>query len=150
MFYGAIPEAGHARHSQRPIGVWSRLQLVLRSARYLAVAAQALANILDLDQVVLTGPSFALAGSLYVPAIRERLARSFFARASHPVDVVISPHASDAAAIGGAALVLQGELAPRRSSQMFPAVVRRSALVHSRLRWPPRPSLTIESPAAST
>ena len=105
--------------------------LLLRSARYLGVAAQALANILDLDLVVLTGPSFALAGSLYVPAIREQLARSFFARASHPVDVVISPHASEAAAVGGAALVLQSELAPRQSSQRVPALVGRP------VRWPP-------------
>ena len=97
--------------------------LVLRSARYLGVAAQTLANILDLDQVVLTGPSFALAGSLYVPAIREQLAGTFFARASHPVDVVISAHALESAAVGGAALVLQSELAPRRSTQRFPALV---------------------------
>ena len=91
--------------------------LLQRSARYLAVAAQALANILDLDLIVLTGPSFALAGSLYVPTIREHLDRTFFGRATHPVDVVISPHASEAAAIGGAALVLQSELAPRHSFQ---------------------------------
>ena len=92
-------------------------ELLQRSARYLAVAAQALANILDLDLIVLTGPSFALAGSLYVPTIREHLDRTFFGRATHPVDVVISPHASEAAAIGGAALVLQSELAPRHTFQ---------------------------------
>jgi predicted NBD/HSP70 family sugar kinase len=107
--------------------------LVLRSARYLAVAAQALANILDLDQVVLTGPSFALSGSLYVPAIREQLSRTFFARASHPVEVVISAHALEAAAVGGAALVLQSELAPRRSSRQLPAVAGRAAAGRSRL-----------------
>ncbi len=89
--------------------------LLLRSAQYFAVAAQTLANILDVDQIVLTGPSFALAGSLYVPIIREHLDRTFFGRAIHPVDVVISPHASEAAAIGAAALVLQSELAPRNA-----------------------------------
>ena len=112
--------------------------LILRSARYLGVAAQSLANILDLDHVVLTGPSFALAGSLYVPAIREQLARSFFARASHPVDVMISSHASEAAAIGGAAMVLQSRLAPQWLSQPIPAIAGR-AQAPSRLR-PAQPS----------
>lgn len=123
--------------------------LVLRSARYLGVAAQALANILDLDQVVLTGPSFALAGSLYVPAIREQLARTFFARASHPIDVVISAHALEAAAVGGAALVLQSELAPRRSSQRIPPVVGGSLPGGSRLVRSPRSSMATASPTTS-
>jgi predicted NBD/HSP70 family sugar kinase len=123
--------------------------LVLRSARYLGVAAQTLANILDLDQVVLTGPSFALAGSLYVPAIREQLARTFFARASHPVDVVISAHALESAAVGGAALVLQSELAPRRSTQRFPALVGQPLPGASRLLRAPQPSLETGSPATS-
>ncbi|MGV8976626.1 MAG: ROK family transcriptional regulator [Cellulomonas sp.] len=94
--------------------------LLLNSARYLALAAQALANILDLDRVVLTGPSFALAGSLYVPVIQQRLDESFFARGSHRVEVVISNRAAEAAAVGGAALVLQSELAPRSSNPRGP------------------------------
>ena len=92
------------------------MRIIHRSARYLALATQTLANIMDLDRVVLTGPSFAHAGSLYLPTIRDHLARSFFARASHPVDVVISQNATEAAAVGGAALVLQSEFAPRASS----------------------------------
>ena len=96
--------------------------IVLRSARYVAVATQTLANVLDLDLIVLTGPSFAIAGSLYVPAIRDQLARTFFGRASHPVDVLISPAGTfpEAAAIGGAALVLQSELAPRQAGVRMP------------------------------
>ncbi len=86
------------------------------SARYVSVAAQSLANIMDLDRIVLTGPAFAQAGSLYVPEIRKRLDNSFFARTTHPIEVQISLHAAEAAAIGGAALVLQSELAPRASS----------------------------------
>ncbi|WP_034648113.1 ROK family transcriptional regulator [Cellulomonas sp. HZM] len=101
-------------------GTEPAVQIVEHSARYVAVAVQALANIMDLDLVVLTGPSFAHAGSLYVPAIQQRLVRGFFARASHPVEVVISTHASESAAIGGAALVLQSELAPRASSAVSP------------------------------
>lgn len=87
-----------------------------RSARYMAMAAQTLANIMDLNRIVLTGPAFAQAGSLYVPIVREQLDRSFFARSTHPIEVTISENASEAAAIGGAALVLQSELAPRASS----------------------------------
>ncbi|RMB58971.1 ROK family transcriptional regulator [Tessaracoccus antarcticus] len=91
-------------------------EILHRSARYVALAAQALANLMDLDRIVLTGPAFAQAGSLYVPAIRDQLDRSFFARTTHPIEVDISLHAAEAAAIGGAALVLQSELAPRASS----------------------------------
>ncbi|UJP41344.1 ROK family transcriptional regulator [Cellulomonas palmilytica] len=90
------------------------MALLERSAQYLAVAAQTLANVLDLAHVVLTGPSFAIAGSLYLPVIQERLSRTFFARGSHGVRVAISSHAPEAAAVGAAALVLQAELAPRR------------------------------------
>lgn len=117
--------AAVSRAAMREEGV--ARDIVQSSARYLAVAAQALANILDLDQIVLTGPSLAIAGSLYVPAIRDHLNRTFFGRASHPVDVVISPHASEAAAIGGAALVLKSELAPRHSFQRAASATARLA-----------------------
>jgi len=91
------------------------LRLLAESARYLGAAAQVLANVLDLDLVVLTGTSFAHAGSLYLPIVQERLTSGFFARATHGVRVTISSHASEAAAVGGAALVLQAELAPRQA-----------------------------------
>ena len=90
------------------------VRLLQDSARYVAVAAQTLANMLDLEAVVLTGPSFAVAGALYLPVVEERLARSFFARETHPTRVAVSANAPEAAAIGAAALVLQSELSPRR------------------------------------
>jgi len=97
-------------------------QAILRSsARYLGVAAQTLANVMDLDLVVLTGPAFALAGSLYLPALQSQLGQSFFARGSHEVRVTISTNASEAAAVGAAALVLQSELAPRQAGQRLTA-----------------------------
>lgn len=83
------------------------------AADYVAVAVQSLTNILDLDHVVLTGPAFALAGSLFVPAIQRQLAQAFFARGTHGVVVTVSSNASYAAATGAAAMVLQSELAPR-------------------------------------
>ena len=95
--------------------------ILQRSARYLAVAAHTLANIMDLDLVVLTGPSFALAGSLYLPAVESLLGTAFFARQSHAVRVTISTNASDSAAVGAAALVLQSELAPRQSGARMQA-----------------------------
>lgn len=116
-----LPDTGH----EKDFAALARLALANderasdifdRSARYMAMAVQTLANIMDLDRIVLTGPAFAQAGSLYVPAVREQLDRSFFARTTHPIEVSISEHASEAAAIGGAALVLQSELAPRPSS----------------------------------
>lgn len=94
--------------------------LIRQSARYLGLAAQALANLMDLDLVVLTGPAFALAGSLYLPTVQQQLDRSFFARGSHPARATISTTASDAAAVGAAALVLQSELTPARGAR-YPA-----------------------------
>jgi predicted NBD/HSP70 family sugar kinase len=111
--------------------------ILQRSARYIAVAALTLVNVMDLDRVVLTGPSFALAGSLYLPAVESLIASAFFARGSHPVRVTISTNAAEAAAVGAAALVLQSELAPRQSGARLqvelgpeprPAAVRAPAL----------------------
>ncbi|MGN8244793.1 ROK family transcriptional regulator [Cellulomonas soli] len=99
-----------AATAQDPVAVG----LLRDSARYVAVAAQTLANVLDLEAVVLTGPSFALAGAHYLPVVEELLARTFFARETHPTRVAVSANAPDAAAIGAAALVLQSELSPRR------------------------------------
>ena len=91
------------------------MRLLAESAAYLGAAAQVLANVLDLDLVVLTGASFAHAGSLYLPIVQKWLTNGFFARATHDVRVTISSQASESAAVGGAALVLQAELAPRRA-----------------------------------
>jgi predicted NBD/HSP70 family sugar kinase len=93
------------------------------AAEYIAVAVHALANILDLDRVILTGPSFAFAGPLFAPAIRRRLDLNFFARDAHRVEVAISANAAAAAAMGAAAMVLQSELAPRLSVPRRPALV---------------------------
>ncbi|MBW4033625.1 MAG: ROK family transcriptional regulator [Acidobacteria bacterium] len=89
------------------------LALITESAEHLATAVVSLANLFDLDSVSLAGPAFAIAGSLYVRIIAERLEREFFARAHHGIRVRLSTHVSDAAAVGGAALVLQTILAPR-------------------------------------
>ncbi|WP_432742204.1 ROK family transcriptional regulator [Streptomyces sp. JH002] len=94
--------------------------LLERSARYLALAARTLANIVDLDELVLTGPGLAIAGSIYLPVVREELERSFFSRASHPVTVRLSRMAATAPAIGAAAMMLQSELVPLREGMRLP------------------------------
>ncbi|MGW4115338.1 ROK family transcriptional regulator [Actinosynnema sp. NPDC004786] len=90
-------------------------ELVERSARYLGHAAVTVAALFDLDAVVLAGQSFAVAGSIYQSVIQEQLDRRLFARRAHPVRVVPSVNGSDAAAIGGAVLVLRNELTRGRS-----------------------------------
>ncbi|MDQ2795716.1 MAG: ROK family protein, partial [Actinomycetota bacterium] len=90
--------------------------LLTRSARAIAVAAQSLANMVDVELIALTGPSFTSAGSLYLPVIQAHLDATFFARGSHRVAVTLSSNAVDAAAIGAAALVLQSELAPHMAA----------------------------------
>ena len=97
-------------------------ELLSRSAQYLAIAAQTLANVLDLDTLVLTGPAFATAGDYYLPVIEDRLAHNYFARGDHSIALSISKYAFGAAAVGAAALVLQSELVPRqRSTPLYAA-----------------------------
>ncbi|MFI0943890.1 ROK family protein [Streptomyces sp. NPDC021020] len=92
--------------------------LVDESAALLAEGAVALANLWDLDTLVLAGPGFAVAGSIYVSAIRQRLAERAYTRDVHGVRVHLSSNPRDAAAIGGAALVLQGSVAPGHGPQL--------------------------------
>ncbi|WP_202610558.1 ROK family protein [Herbidospora solisilvae] len=92
--------------------------LIAESASLLADGALTLANLWDLDTLVLAGPGFAVAGSLYVSEIRRRLGESAFSRQVHPVQVDLSSNPRDAAAIGGAALVLQGSVAPGHGPQV--------------------------------
>ncbi|MCP2246108.1 ROK family protein [Lentzea aerocolonigenes] len=96
------------------------LALLERSARYIAVAARSLAGVLDLEVLVLTGPSFAVAGSVYLPVLRAELDTAFIARDAHPVSVRLSPSAASAPAIGAAAIVLQSELVPRQKGLHLP------------------------------
>ena len=86
---------------------------ITHSAQDLAEAVLIAANLFDLDCVVLAGPSVAIAGSIYVEILQKRLSEGFFAKNRHGIEVRLSTHATDAAAVGAAALVLQHQLAPR-------------------------------------
>ncbi|WP_162236417.1 ROK family transcriptional regulator [Frigoribacterium sp. Leaf263] len=90
------------------------VELITESADHLANAVVSMANLLDLDSVVLAGPSLTTAGPLYLEVVRQRLADDFFAQGRHRVKVELSAHVADSAAVGGAALVLQREVAARR------------------------------------
>jgi len=95
--------------------------LIAESARYLAAAVVSFVNVLDVDRLVLSGPSIAVAGSVYARAVRDRLTESAFARQSHDVVVELATNPRDSAAIGAAALVLQSSVAPGHG----PELVRR-------------------------
>lgn len=86
-------------------------ELIEHSARHLAIGAVTMASLFDLDLIVLAGPSFAAAGPIYQTLIEQEVQQRTFARRAHPVRVVQSVSGSDAAAIGGAVLVLQSGLA---------------------------------------
>lgn len=90
------------------------LELIAESAEHIGDAVVTLADILDLDSVVLAGPSFSIAGPLYLRAVQRRVDAEFFARELHGVRVQLSHHVVDAAAVGAATLVLQQQLSPRR------------------------------------
>lgn len=94
--------------------------LIEESAEHVATAALSVANLLDLDLVVLAGPAFAIAGSIYLDVMQRRLAEGFNARAKHGVQVQLSAQIADAAAVGSASLVLQQELAPRSTGVISP------------------------------
>ncbi|WP_328584292.1 ROK family transcriptional regulator [Streptomyces sp. NBC_00370] len=93
--------------------------LVDESAALLAEGAVALVNLWDLDTLVLAGPGFVVAGSIYVSEIRRRLSEHAYTRDVHGVRVELSSNPRDAAAIGGAALVLQGSVAPGHGPELI-------------------------------
>ncbi|GAA4969369.1 ROK family protein [Actinoplanes utahensis] len=106
--FARIAAAANAGHPQaRP--------LIEQSARYLGCAAVTITSLFDLDLIVLAGPSFTVAGSIYQTLIQQEVDRRTFARRAHPVRVVPSVSGPDAAAIGGAVLVLQSELTAGRT-----------------------------------
>ncbi len=85
--------------------------LLTRGARLVAAATLTLCNLFDLDEVVLTGPGLANAGSIYARETRTALTRAF-ARHAHDITAELSSNPRDAAAIGAAAMTLQEQLAP--------------------------------------
>lgn len=86
--------------------------LIETSARYLGHAAVTLANLFDLDRIVLAGPSFTTAGSIYLHGVQAELEKAAFIRRVRPVIAILSASGANAAAVGGAVLMLKSELTP--------------------------------------
>ncbi|WP_337062592.1 ROK family transcriptional regulator [Kineococcus sp. G2] len=80
------------------------------SARFVAAAAESVVNLLDVDLLVLTGPGFAAAASVYGRAVQERLGPAGRRSWRRDVTVTVSSAAATAPAVGAAALVLQDRL----------------------------------------
>jgi len=76
--------------------------LLKRSSRGVGQAAVVLADLFDLDTVVLAGPAFLTAGPLYRRAVARSLERDALSRTLSPPRVLLSTHVGTAAAIGGA------------------------------------------------
>lgn len=92
------------------------LAVVERSARALARALVSVTNLLDLDQVILAGPGFAVAGEVYLRHAQDDLERLSFVRAVHPTKVALSRSSDMSAALGAASLVLHSRLTPHQTS----------------------------------
>lgn len=94
------------------------LPIIEGSARYLGRAAVTLTNLFDLDRIILAGPSFSAAGSIYLAIVQDELDRASFTRHVRRVVAALSANGSDAAAIGGAVLVLRSTLTPLHRSRI--------------------------------
>lgn len=115
---GLVPEPADRRDTFEAVAVAAAsghpaaLALVEDAASYLARGIVILSNILDLDEVHLSGPGFAAAGELYAAVAQRHLDAGTFMRRIHPVRVRVSGIGADASAIGAATLILQHELTP--------------------------------------
>ncbi|CED92388.1 ROK family protein [Actinomyces succiniciruminis] len=101
--FAAVARAAH-------LGNESARHLLDESARALAVAIRSVVNVLDNAAVILTGPSAAGAGAIYLRAIASELNLRYGAAASRPVSARLSPNCGTAAALGAAAMVLDAAI----------------------------------------
>ncbi|WP_309065688.1 ROK family transcriptional regulator [Microbacterium sp.] len=81
--------------------------LVRASAAHVARAALVLAELFDVDTIVLAGPALGTAGPQYREAVEEALQQSILRDADRPPRALLSPHAPTSAAIGAALHVLR-------------------------------------------
>jgi len=91
-------------------GVPDALALIEASAQVLGLALLSLTNVLDLDQVVLTGPGFDISGPVYARVVEDQLGRLTFVRNIHSPTVRLSDSAKHSAALGAATLVIHHQL----------------------------------------
>jgi predicted NBD/HSP70 family sugar kinase len=99
-------------------------RLIHQSAGYLAGTLVSITNLLDLDQIILAGPGFALVGPIFARVAADQLRTFTWARSVHEVRVSLSRMGSDVAALGAASLVLHSQLTPRQASARVGAANR--------------------------
>jgi len=97
------------------------LQLVIESAAALAIAVVTLVNLFDVPRVVFAGDAFTDVGPVYCRSAQEAVDRGAFMRSAHPVSIEQSARVSEAAAIGGAMLVLRSLLGGTEERMRVPA-----------------------------
>ncbi|MDU0349529.1 ROK family transcriptional regulator [Actinomyces sp. MRS3W] len=85
-------------------------RLLDHSARALAVSIRSVVNVLDNASVILTGPSAAVAGAVYLPAIDQEVRMSYATQFARPIAVRLSQNCGTAAALGAAAMVLDSAI----------------------------------------
>lgn len=87
--------------------------LFLEAAQRLSRAVEDIANLLDVDAVVLGGPSWAPVAERYLAVLRSALSSRLAMGMIHQVEARGSALGEDIAAIGAACIVLDHVLAPR-------------------------------------
>lgn len=90
-------------------------KIIEESAFYLSRALVSVTNLLDLDQIILAGPGFAVAGDIYRRVAWQALEQLSFVRSIHPTAIELSRF-TDNAALGAASLVLHNQLTARSRS----------------------------------
>ena len=108
--------------------------IIASAAKALGAAIVSVANVLDLDQVVLTGPALDVAGPLIVDEVGRIVSQTVFAREAHPVHIRLSASRDDPAAVGAATLVIHHLLdrAVPSAAGRSKALPSRTALAHVR------------------
>lgn len=97
-------------------GVTGAREILDRSARRVAKVATDLANLLDVDRVVLGGPLWPSLADRYLDIVPPLVREGMVTRGIHEVEVQGTVVGTDVGAVGGACLVLDAHFSPRRSA----------------------------------
>lgn len=107
--FALIAQAAVAGHDQA-------VPIIAESAFYLSRALVSVANLLDLDQIILAGPGFSVAGDIYLRQASQDLEQLPRARDVHATKVSLSMSSDISAALGAASIVLHSQLTPHQTS----------------------------------
>lgn len=96
--------------------------VIEKSARWVGRAAVTMANLFDLDTVVLAGPAFAIAGPVYKAFVEDELTRHALGRVLSEPQVILSQNTKTAASTGAALHVLRSTFADAKAEDgLIPA-----------------------------